>query len=66
MLIAGRSLSRNPIVGQGLRLPPAVRIAFDSRTIAIAWSAMEITSVVIAMRVTRIAKVLEESERRDN
>jgi hypothetical protein len=59
MLIAGRSLSRNPIVGQGLRLPPAVRIAFDSRT-------MEITSVVIATRVTRIAKVLEEIERRDN
>jgi hypothetical protein len=33
---------------------------------AIAWLAMEITSVVIATRVTRIAKVLEESERRDN
>jgi hypothetical protein len=66
MLIAGRSLSRNPIVGQGLRLPPAVRIAFDSRSIAIAWLAMEFTSVVIAMRVTRIAKVLEEIERRDN
>jgi len=46
--------------------PSGQRIAFDSRTIAIAWLAMEITSVVIAMRVTRIAKVLEESERRDN
>ena len=47
-------------------LTPSGQNRFRFATIAIAWLAMEITSVVIAMRVTRIAKVLEESERRDN
>jgi hypothetical protein len=37
-----------------------------SRTIGITWLVMEIASVAIAVRVTRIAKFLEESERRDD
>jgi hypothetical protein len=37
-----------------------------SHTIGITWLVMEIASVAIAVRVTRIAKFLEESERRDD